>query len=101
MILGLVAMSHWVLDLIVHRADMPILPGGGGMLPRLGFGLWRYPAWSAMLELGVVVAGSLLYWRAALRVAEADVAAARRANLCGAAVLVAGLLTLGLNLSGN
>jgi hypothetical protein len=40
LILGLVVMSHWVLDLIVHRADMPILPGGSGMLPRLGFGLW-------------------------------------------------------------
>jgi hypothetical protein len=42
-VIGLVAASHWLLDLIVHRADLPILPGNIGNLPRLGFGLWRYP----------------------------------------------------------
>lgn len=99
-ILGLVAMSHWLLDLIVHRPDMPILPGAGGALPRLGFGLWRYPAYSAVLELAIVVVGSWMYWQAARRVAGADVTFARRANLCGSAVLVAGVLTLGLNLLG-
>ena len=99
-ILGLVAMSHWVLDLIVHRADMPILPGGGGMPYRLGFGLWRYPAYSAALELALVLVGSWLYWRAARRVAGADVPTTRRANLCGIAVLAAGVLTLALNLLG-
>src|ERR1700678_2099870 len=41
-ILGLVAMSHWVLDLIVHRADRPVLPGEGAGLPRLGLSLWKY-----------------------------------------------------------
>src|ERR1700682_2948397 len=46
-ILALVAMSHWALDVIVHRADMPILPGGGGAFAHLGFGLWRYPGYSA------------------------------------------------------
>jgi hypothetical protein len=100
LILGLVVMSHWVLDLIVHRADMPILPGGSGMLPRLGFGLWRYPAYSAVLELALVLAGSFLYWRAARRVAEADAGAVHRANLCGVDVLAAGVLTLALNLLG-
>jgi len=99
-ILGLVAMSHWVLDLIVHRPDMPILPGGSGALPRLGFGLWRYPVYSAVLELAIVVVGSWMYWQAARRVAGADPKFARRANLCGSAVLVAGVLTLGLNLLG-
>src|SRR6267154_1818774 len=36
------------LDLIVHRADMPIIPGGGGPLSHLGFGLWRYPTAAAL-----------------------------------------------------
>lgn len=40
-VLGLVSFSHWVLDLIVHRHDMPFLPGNAGNLPRLGFGLWQ------------------------------------------------------------
>src|SRR5215471_15588734 len=42
-VLGLVAFSHWMLDLPMHRADMPVLPGGAGDFARLGFGLWRYP----------------------------------------------------------
>lgn len=99
-VLALVAMSHWVLDLIVHRADMPILPGGSGTMSRLGFGLWRYPAMSAVLELAIVVAGAILYWRAAKRVAGADAKMAVRANICGIAVLAAGLLTLALNVCG-
>jgi hypothetical protein len=99
-VLGLVSLSHWVLDLFMHRADMPILPGDAGDLPRLGLGLWRYPAASAALELALVVSGAVLYWRAARHVAGRDAALGRRANLCGAAVLVAGVVTLGLNLLG-
>ncbi len=99
-VLGLVAFSHWLLDLPMHRADMPILPGGAGDLPRLGFGLWRSPAASAILELAFVVTGAVIYWRAARRVAGADPAMVRRAHRCGAAVLVVGLLTLALNLAG-
>jgi hypothetical protein len=65
LILGAVVMSHWLLDLIVHRADLPLLPGNAGGLPTLGFGLWRYPGLSAVAELTLVVAGACLYWRAA------------------------------------
>jgi len=99
-VLGLVAFSHWLLDLPMHRADMPILPGDWGDLPRLGFGLWRIPAASALLELALVVGGAAAYWRAARAVAGSDSRFSARANLCGAAILVAGILTLGLNLLG-
>jgi hypothetical protein len=99
-VLALVAFSHWLLDLPMHRADLPILPGGGGGLPRLGFGLWRYPLASGVVELAFVVVGAVMYWRAARRVAGADSALGRRAHRCGAAVLIAGLLTLALNLAG-
>ena len=64
-VIGLVAFFHWVLDLIVHRADMPILPANFGNLPRLGFGLWRFPVASAALELILVLLGAAMYWRAA------------------------------------
>lgn len=99
-VLGLVAMSHWFLDLPFHRADMPILPGGAGGLPSLGFGLWEHPAVAATIELAIVLVGAVTYWRAARRVARDAEAARKRANLCGAAVLASGLLTLGLNLAG-
>jgi hypothetical protein len=99
-ILGLVVMSHWLLDLPMHRADMPILPGGAGDLPHLGLGLWRYPWPSALLELTIVVLGAVLYGRAALRVAGGDARLTRVARLSCAGVLVAGVLTLGLNVAG-
>ena len=40
-VLGLVAFSHWVLDLLVHRADMPLFPGHDLNQFRFGIGLWR------------------------------------------------------------
>ncbi len=99
-VVGSVAMSHWVLDLLVHRGDLPILPGDAGGLPRLGFGLWQFPWLSALLELALVIAGALLYWRAARSTAGGDRAFVRRAGWCGAALLVAGIVTLGTNLLG-
>jgi hypothetical protein len=57
-VVGIVAFSHWVLDLVVHRADMPLLPGNAGSLPRFGFGLWRFPLASATVEFALVAVGS-------------------------------------------
>jgi hypothetical protein len=98
-VLGLVAFSHWLLDLVVHRADLPILPGNAGGLPTLGFGAWRYPALSIVMELALVVAGAALYWRAARSVA-APTGQTRRADLAGGVVLASGLLVLWLDVSG-
>jgi hypothetical protein len=92
-----VVLSHWLLDLTVHRADLAILPGNAGKLPRLGFGLWRVPAASIAVELALVIGGSLLYFQAArevLRMARAD---ERRARLLGALVALAGMVTLALD----
>jgi hypothetical protein len=99
-VLGLVVMSHWVLDLLMHRADLPILPGNWGDLPRFGFGLWRFHAVSALLELALVVIGTWLYARAARQVAGTDAALVRRANLCAILFGVSGVLVLGLNFAG-
>ena len=99
-VLALVSFSHWLLDLPLHRADMPLLPGNAGHFPRLGFGLWQFPAVSAALELVLVVGGSLRYWRAALAVAKIEPGLVRRAHVCGAVALVTGLVTLALNVAG-
>jgi len=48
-VLGFVSFSHWLLDLVVHRHDMPVLPGNWGNLPRLGFGLWQVKTGSTVL----------------------------------------------------
>jgi hypothetical protein len=98
-VLGLVAFSHWLLDLIVHRADLPILPGNAGGLPTLGFGAWRYPALAIVMELALVIAGAVLYWRAARFVAT-PTGQTGRADLAGGVVLVSGLLVLFLDATG-
>ena len=102
-VLGAVVFSHWLLDLPMHRADMPLLPGNAGHLPLLGFGLWRSPAASIAVEFALVVAGTLLYGRAAVataRGAKPDGPHVRRARLVAAILLVSGLATLALNASG-
>ncbi len=93
-VLAGVVFSHWLLDLVVHRADMPVLPGNLGDLPRLGFGLWRWPAASFAIELALVLAGAFAYGRAAMRVAGERAGFAR---VVAAAVAVSGVATLLLN----
>lgn len=66
-IIGTVVFSHWLLDLLVHRADMPILPGNWGDLPLLGFSLWQYPWVSITLEALLIAAGTWMYARTALK----------------------------------
>jgi hypothetical protein len=97
-VIGLVSASHWFLDLFVHHADLPILPGNIGNLPTLGFGLWRYPLISAVIELALVLGGAWLYWRAASRVVVATTGKGQRAAAISAALIaIFGVLILWLD----
>jgi membrane-bound metal-dependent hydrolase YbcI (DUF457 family) len=99
-VLGLVSFSHWVLDLLVHRADMPLFPGHDLKQPLFGFGLWRYPWTAAGMELLLVVMGAWLYWRAARAITLVDDRARQRAGLVCLLVLIGGIVVLGLDVSG-
>ena len=94
--IGLVAFSHWVLDLIVHYPDLPILPGDAGNLPLLGFGLWGLPAVAAFVEMALVLVGAYLYYRSATALpigASLDVRQQRR-RVVTATGVVTGLMLL-------
>ena len=54
---GLVVLSHWFVDLIVHVPDLTLL----GAPPKLGFGLWNHPAVAMPLELGLTY-GALIFY---------------------------------------
>ena len=57
LIVGLLVLSHWMLDLFVHVPDLPILPAG----PYIGLGLWKYPAIETIIEIGIFITGAVIY----------------------------------------
>jgi hypothetical protein len=57
-VLALVVFSHWVLDAIVHRPGLPIIPGGD---TRIGLGLWNSWTGSIIVELAFFAIGLLTY----------------------------------------
>jgi hypothetical protein len=48
--IGLVVFSHWLLDLLVHRPDLLLWPGG----PKVGFALWNAPVLEECIEMGLL-----------------------------------------------
>lgn len=56
----LLVASHWFLDAVTHRPDLPLTPWGEA---RVGLGLWNSVQVSLMLELVTFAAGALLYLR--------------------------------------
>lgn len=56
---ALVVVSHWFIDLLVHIPDLTLL----GTPPKLGFGLWNYPAIAMPLEILLIGAAFAYYVR--------------------------------------
>jgi hypothetical protein len=49
--------SHWVLDWITHRPDMPLYPGSR----KVGLGLWNSIPGTIVVEVAMFVAGIWMY----------------------------------------
>lgn len=62
-ILVALVVSHWVLDVVTHRPDVPI-----DLLNsvRVGLGLWNSPAGTLIVELSMFVVGVILYARSTI-----------------------------------
>jgi membrane-bound metal-dependent hydrolase YbcI (DUF457 family) len=58
LVAGAAVFSHWVLDLVTHSPDMPLLPGGS---ERVGLGLWHSTAGTVAVEGLMFVAGVWIY----------------------------------------
>lgn len=54
---GAVVVSHWVLDWVTHRPDLPLWPGG----PMAGLGLWNSMAGTLVAEGALLGAALWLY----------------------------------------
>ena len=59
-LMGMVVASHWLLDWVTHRPDLPLWPGG----PEVGLGLWNSIPATILVEGGLFVAAIELYRRA-------------------------------------
>ena len=81
--LGVAVFSHFVLDLIVHVPDLPVL---GQQSPKLGLSLWRDMPIALTIELALAAVALALYLHAAHL-------ARGRALLVLGTVAVAALLT--------
>jgi membrane-bound metal-dependent hydrolase YbcI (DUF457 family) len=59
-VLSVLVVSHWLLDYVTHRPDMPLTINGAG---RFGLGLWWSIPGTLVVELTIFAAGIALYLR--------------------------------------
>ena len=61
-IIGILVVSHWFLDLPMHRADLPLWPGASS--PKVGWGLWNSIPATYVIEFAIYAIGIAIYLRA-------------------------------------
>src|SRR5439155_8820678 len=57
---GFAVFSHWILDFVVHRPDLPLYDNSA----KVGLGLWNAPALAFGLEVALLFGGMWMYFRA-------------------------------------
>lgn len=66
LVMGLLVVSHWVLDALAHRPDLPLWPGSQTMI---GLGLWNSVPGTLVVESALFAAGVAIYLRHSARAA--------------------------------
>jgi membrane-bound metal-dependent hydrolase YbcI (DUF457 family) len=61
LIIALLVISHWLLDALVHRPDLPLYPGSGTLI---GLNLWSSLPLTLAIEVPLFALGVWLYLRA-------------------------------------
>jgi hypothetical protein len=59
-VVAALVLSHWLLDFVSHRPDLPLAPGDAA---RYGLGLWNSVELTFLVELAMFSAGLWLYVR--------------------------------------
>jgi hypothetical protein len=57
-VVALAVLSHWVLDFVVHRPDLPLYDNTA----KVGLGLWNAPLIAFALEAALLFGGTWLYF---------------------------------------
>jgi len=53
-------LSHWLMDYVVHRPDLPLYSGGNRLV---GLGLWNHRWYTIAVEMVLFALGIFIYWR--------------------------------------
>jgi hypothetical protein len=61
-VVGALVLSHWALDVLSHRPDMPVLFSG----PYVGLGLWNHVAAAVGVESLIFAFGVVVYFRSTM-----------------------------------
>jgi membrane-bound metal-dependent hydrolase YbcI (DUF457 family) len=81
-VVSALVVSHWVLDVITHRPDLPLYPGSA----KFGLGLWNSIVGTVAAELPIFLVGVWVYFR--------TTRPRDRAGIAGIAILLALLLAI-------
>lgn len=63
LVVGALVASHWVLDLLTHRPDLPLIPG---IEYRAGLGLWNSLPATLIVECAMFAGGIFFYARSTI-----------------------------------
>ena len=69
-VVGAAVFSHWVLDFVSHRPELPLAPGGHQFV---GLGLWNSIPMTFLIEGALWVGGIVIYLRATRATSRAGV----------------------------
>jgi membrane-bound metal-dependent hydrolase YbcI (DUF457 family) len=58
-VLAVIVFSHWILDLLTHRPDLPLTPWNE---VKYGLGLWENKMATLLLEVSLFAIGSYIYF---------------------------------------
>src|SRR5207249_1494503 len=61
LLIALAVLSHWILDLVVHRPDLPLYDDAR----KVGLALWNYPLTALALETALYFGALWFYLRGA------------------------------------
>ncbi len=61
LLLGVLVLSHWILDFIMHRPDLPLSPWTA---EKFGLGLWNNKMATLVIEVIMFIGGAILYLKA-------------------------------------
>src|SRR5689334_2229121 len=61
LLVGVLVVSHWILDYVTHRPDLPLSPWAD---VKVGLGLWNHPAATMGIELILFLGGGFSYIKA-------------------------------------